>query len=257
MGKAARHWARRGAIALTAVTLTLSGVGLGTRAPDAGRASPPRERQRASIAANTRPTPPANPSPPSSPPSSAAPAPAPIDPAAPPTTTTIAPVAAATDTLPPFDLADQAPGWEQRRGEAALARLPYDWRATGFTIEFVAPRAGYLGSTYPSARLTRIWVRANESLDVLMHTIAHELGHAVDLTWGDAARREQYRHVRGLDGRDWFTCGGCTDYSTPAGDFAEVFASWLAGPSDFRSELAGPPSPEQLVVLEPLFRPAP
>lgn len=256
MGKAARHWARRGAIALTAVTLTLSGVGLGTRAPDAGRASPPPERQRASIAANTRPTPPANPSPPSSPPSSAAPAPAPIDPAAPPTTTTIAPVAAATDTLPPFDLADQAPGWEQRRGEAALARLPYDWRATGFTIEFVAPRAGYLGSTYPSQRLIRIWVRATESLDVLMHTIAHELGHAVDLTWGDAARRDQYRHIRGLDGRDWFTCGGCTDYSTPAGDFAEVFASWLAGPSDFRSELAGPPSPEQLVVLEPLFRPA-
>ena len=52
---------------------------------------------------------------------------------------------------------------------------------------------------------------------------------------------------------EWFGCDECSDYATPAGDFAEVFEYWLLGPGDFRSQMGPPPSSEQLELLSHLF----
>lgn len=171
----------------------------------------------------------------------------------PPTTTTVPPTT--TTTLPPFDPGDQAPGWEQRWGEAALARINFDPAQVGYTVQFLPARPGYYGMTYPNERRIDIWVRPAQPFELLLHVLAHELGHAVDLTWNDDARRGEYLQIRGLGSRNWFTCDGCTDFSTPAGDFAEVFAYWAVGGTDFKSTLAPAPSPEQLDQIVRFFVP--
>lgn len=175
------------------------------------------------------------------------------------TSTTVAPTTTlpptTTTTLPVFDPDDREPGWEQRRGEAALARIAFDPAALGWEIRFLPERPGYYGMTYRSEQRIDIWVRPDQSLDLLTHVVAHEMGHAVDLTWNDDARRNEYLQLRGLGSRSWFTCDGCTDFSTPAGDFAEVFAYWAVGQTDFRSTLGPPPSPEQYPQLERFFAP--
>lgn len=88
----------------------------------------------------------------------------------------------------------------------------------------------------------------------MLSTLAHELGHAVDLTYGGPARRASYLSVRGLPASSarW-PCATCPDFASGAGDFAEVFAVWLVVSRDFRSRLAGRPGPAQLASLAHLF----
>ncbi|MCW2599131.1 MAG: hypothetical protein JWM02_960 [Frankiales bacterium] len=142
-----------------------------------------------------------------------------------------------------------------QRGQRVLASLHYGWQTLGYRFEFLPSRAGYLGLTIPRQKLVQIYVRGSQSDLVLAHSIAHELGHVLDLTRGSGAKRAQYLSIRTLSQRlTWYGCSGCTDYQTPAGDWAEVFAYWLAGPGDFRSQLAAAPASGQLAALGPLFR---
>lgn len=141
-----------------------------------------------------------------------------------------------------------------QRGARVLASLHYDWRALGYRVQFLPARGGYLGLTVPAQRLIQVYVRSGQSDLVLAHTIAHELGHALDFSRATADRRQRYLALRGLPaGSPWFGCSGCTDYATPAGDWAEVFAYALAGPGDFRSQMAGAPTAAQLTGLRALF----
>jgi hypothetical protein len=139
-------------------------------------------------------------------------------------------------------------------GNAALESLDYPWRDLGWTIQFLPGRSGYLGLARGPKRTIEIYVRPEHDVDDVAHTLAHELGHAVDLTYGSEYRRREYRRLRGLslDGK-WFGCDSCTDYATPAGDFAEVFEYWLLGGSDYRSQMAYPPDEGTLAQLQLLF----
>ena len=142
----------------------------------------------------------------------------------------------------------------QERGAAALRSLDYDWRALGYAVRFEPGTAGRLGRIQRSQRLITVYVRRGQSDLSLRTSLAHELGHALDFEHGTTARRERYRELRRLSRRaPWFPCSGCDDLSSPAGDFAEVFAAWLAGPGDFRSRLQRPPDARQLRALTPLF----
>lgn len=132
--------------------------------------------------------------------------------------------------------------------------IDYPWEALGWTVEFKPGRTGYLGLAIGPERRVEIFVRESHTALDVAHTLAHELGHAVDLTYGIDYRRSEYRRMRGLNPEsEWFGCDSCSDYATPAGDFAEVFEYWLLGGGDFRSLLAGPPTQEQLEVLSTLF----
>ncbi|MCU1450218.1 MAG: hypothetical protein JWP02_2388, partial [Acidimicrobiales bacterium] len=77
---------------------------------------------------------------------------------------------------PPPDPTDTSPGWEQRWGEAALARMSYPWAQVGFRINFSGAMPGYYGKTLRSAREIDIYVRPGESFEFLRHVVAHELG---------------------------------------------------------------------------------
>ena len=147
-----------------------------------------------------------------------------------------------------------AVGAEQRRGEQALARITYPWRQLGFSVSFLPGRPGLFGKTVPAEHRIEIYVRTDEDDLLLTHMVAHELGHAVDVSYSDDARRARWLQLRGIDpATPWFGCSLCTDYQTPAGDFAETFALWQAGPRDFRSRMAPPPDAQQLASLQPLF----
>jgi len=139
------------------------------------------------------------------------------------------------------------------RGQRIYASLHYDVRALGYRMVIKPGARGLLGLTDAGTRTITVYVRTTESDLVVAHSIAHEIGHAVDFTRGSSTRRALYLSIRHLGSQAWFGCNDCTDYSTPAGDWAEVFAQWLAGPGDFRSRMAGPPSATQLTLLTPLF----
>lgn len=148
------------------------------------------------------------------------------------------------------------PASPEQRGQAALRGLGYDWRALGYRVVFRSYEGGLLGTANRRTRLITIYVKPGQSELSLRTSLAHELGHALDFGHGNEQRRDTYRRIRGLStGSAWFPCDRCNDLSSPAGDFAEVFAAWLVGPGDFRSRLKGPPDARQLADLARLFRP--
>ncbi len=147
-------------------------------------------------------------------------------------------------------------GWQERRGRAALASLKAGAERTGFRVEFSGARKGYLGLTHLQQRRIEMFVRAcgTQSDELLRHVMAHELGHAYDTTHGNATIRAAWQAVRGIPASTpWYGCSGCTDFATPAGDFAEVYAQWARGSSTNRSELAGDVGGAQLAQLAQQF----
>lgn len=147
-------------------------------------------------------------------------------------------------------------GWEQRRGEAALASLRAGAERTGFRVEFTGARKGYLGLTHLKQRRIEMFVRSCQAQSdaLLGHVMAHELGHAYDTTHMTTAKRAAWMRARGIPASTpWYGCSGCTDFATPAGDYAEVYAQWARGATSNRSQLAGSPGPAELARLATEF----
>src|SRR5262249_38406075 len=74
------------------------------------------------------------------------------------------------------------------------------------------------------------------------------------MTVNTAELRKQWKEARGIDPKvPWFGCDRCSDFKTPAGDFAETFAFLLLGPGNFSGRIAAAPAPEQIPVLKAFF----
>ena len=139
-------------------------------------------------------------------------------------------------------------------GREALEQIDYPVENLGWTVAFLPGKPGYLGLAIGPKRRIEIYVRSTHGVRDVAHTLAHELGHAVDLTYGSDYRRSEYLRMRGFSSEaEWFGCDSCTDYATPAGDFAEVFEYWLLDGGDYRSQLAGPPDRTSLEYISTLF----
>jgi len=127
---------------------------------------------------------------------------------------------------------------------------------TGFSVTFQAGRSGYLGLTHLQERRIDMYVRSCEKqpVELLRHVMAHELGHAWDTNRMTDARRTAYLAARGIPtSTPWYGCSGCTDFATPAGDFAELYAQWARGASTNKSQLGGDASGAQLTSLAQQF----
>jgi hypothetical protein len=192
-------------------------------------------------------------------PSAEAPVATPLPPAP---TTTPSPPATTTTSEPPqvtFEVpdgpADQPSSSElsreQRVGAEALQQLSYPWQQSlpGWEIRFLPGRTGLLGATWPEEHQIDLYVRSEHGPDDVAHVLAHEMGHAIDVTWFGVGDRAEWRAARGFaPERAWFGQAGESDYATPSGDFAEAFAVWQVGSAHYRG-VAGPPATADQVRL--------
>jgi hypothetical protein len=145
----------------------------------------------------------------------------------------------------------------QHRVDRAMAALRSDVLPPGQYVMVAEPgRRGVLGLTNLQRRHIQIFVRScgQESDQLLRHVVSHELGHVFDAIHMSDSDRSAWKKARGIDpGTPWFGCGYCTDFATPAGDFAEVYSQWARGASTNQSRMASPPGPSALAALAGQF----
>ncbi len=136
------------------------------------------------------------------------------------------------------------------RAAIRLIRFDLDTNFSGWTIQFKAPRTGYLGLTLVKQRTVEIYLRAGRSVEGTAHDLAHELGHVADVTFNENETRSAYLVNRGLaESTPWWTCNSCGDLQVGAGDFAETFAVLVGPKFKFYSEVGPRPSAAQLLAI--------
>ncbi|MDH3295747.1 MAG: hypothetical protein OER95_15625 [Acidimicrobiia bacterium] len=147
--------------------------------------------------------------------------------------------------------ADNSP---EARGRRALAALSFPWesRLPGWTIVFLDGRSGLYGLTLVDDKRIEVYVRNDQSQDLLVHIVAHEIGHAVDVTLNDGPDRRRWQDIRGIGADPWWPDAAASDFRTGAGDFAESFAYWQTGSANYRSKLGPPPNEAQLQLMAEL-----
>ncbi len=132
--------------------------------------------------------------------------------------------------------------------------MDFPWQQLKYEIVFLGPKRGYRAMTISSKQRIEIYVRTGDDSQMLAYDIAHELGHAIDLTLNTKESRKKWMEARGIKpSTPWFGCDRCSDYNTPAGDFAETFAYLLLGPGYFYSRIAPAPTSEQVERLTGFF----
>ena len=149
----------------------------------------------------------------------------------------------------------QEDGWRVRRGQDALASLRVA-DSSGYDVVFLAERDGYYGLTRPRHRRVEVYVRPchEQSPSLLQHVVAHELGHAYDAARLTDRDRSEWRRARGISAdTPWYGCSGCTDFGTPAGDFAEVYAQWQRRAPSNKSTLGSVPTAAEVEGLAATF----
>jgi hypothetical protein len=147
-----------------------------------------------------------------------------------------------------------APTPEQVREAAALALIAFPWKELKYDIVFMPPRHGFRAMIFPVKRRIEVYARPGDDSRLLAYDIAHELGHAIDVTRNDRDSRKKWMKSRGINpATPWFGCNRCSDYNTPAGDFAETFALLLLGPGHFAGRIAPSPSEKQVKHLASFF----
>jgi hypothetical protein len=161
----------------------------------------------------------------------------------------------ATPARRPADVCSGA-GWQAKRGQAAMATLRDTGQRSGVSVAFKGAKSGYLGLTFPARHHVDVYVRScsAESFALLRHVMSHEMGHAYDAAHMTASLRKAYMAARGIPaGTPWFGCSYCTDFKTPAGDFAETYSQWQRGTHDSRTQIAPMPNASQLAAIAAAF----
>lgn len=141
-------------------------------------------------------------------------------------------------------------------GASAEALLPFDWRQVlpEWRVRYLPSDPGYRGLTYPYDRTIEMYVRASDTPESLAGILAHELGHAIDVTHFDDDDRGRWVEARGIADSPWWPTAYASDFDTGAGDFAESFAYWAVDDPN-SSRIAGVPDADQLAVIEELIAP--
>lgn len=144
------------------------------------------------------------------------------------------------------------PGNPRSVGRAAEQLIAYPVRAQlpGWSIVYEGAREGYRGNTNTITRTITVYIGDTDDPVEVAGVLAHEVGHAIDVTYLDDAARTEWLAARGLDVAWWPESGGA-DFSVGAGDFAEAVAVIIAdSPSD---ATAGDFTPAQLDLVRSLL----
>jgi len=140
------------------------------------------------------------------------------------------------------------------REQAALGMIHFPWQQLNYRIVFLSSRPGVRAMTFPRQHRIEVYARPADDVSLLAYDIAHELGHAIDFTYNTAKTRKEWMRLRGINpSTPWFGCNACSDFETPAGDFAETFALLMLGPKDFHGRIAPPPTTQQISSLYSFF----
>ena len=150
-------------------------------------------------------------------------------------------------------------GGADRIDEAtARVRARFDWTKwlPGWRVDLLGERRGYKGSTFPDERLVQVYVRPSMTADQIAHVLAHELGHAVDVTYFDDTVRSAIQLARGRRAdAQWWVESGTTDFASGSGDWAEMFSWWASGGRGrWLSTVGRPPSASEMVWIEATVR---
>ncbi|MCB0995773.1 MAG: hypothetical protein KDB21_11815 [Acidimicrobiales bacterium] len=130
-----------------------------------------------------------------------------------------------------------------------LVTWPWEDHLPGWSIEFAGPDEVLRGNTNVPNRTITIHVRPTDTPSDLAGVLAHELGHAIDVTYFDDGDRARWLDARGLD-VEWWVDSGTSDFHAGAGDFAEAVAAVLvSSPSD---SAHGEFTPAQLTLVREL-----
>ena len=170
-----------------------------------------------------------------------------------PNTVTPSTVTASTTVGAPVTETAAADNSPQSIGAQAEALLPFNWQEAlpGWTITYEGPNSGFRGLTYPYDQTIEMFVRDGDTPESLVGILAHELGHAIDVTYFDDGDRNDWQEARSIENSQWWPDAYASDFQTGAGDFAEAFAYWaVQDPSS--SQIAGTPTTEQLAVIDRL-----
>ncbi len=165
--------------------------------------------------------------------------------------------ASPSTTARPASITIRPGGEVGRQIDRALALVGLDWQRLlpGWTIEFLGPRSSVQGLTYSTQRRIEVFVRSGVTDAQLAHVIAHELGHAVDVSYLAAETRRGVNVARGraVD-FPWWVAPGSTDFASGAGDWAECFAYTLVGPDGgFRSQIGETPTRMEQELIRQLI----
>lgn len=137
---------------------------------------------------------------------------------------------------------------------AALSLIAFPWQQLQYEIVFLGPKPGFRAMTLSREHRIEVYVRPGDDPRLLAYDIAHELGHVIDLMHNTSETRKRWMESRGIDPQTpWFGCNRCSDFDTPAGDFAETFALLLLGPQYFSGRIAKPPTTDQVRALTEFF----
>lgn len=168
--------------------------------------------------------------------------------------TATATVSSATIEVAADVIATTAIRTPETMGAEAEALLPFDWETIlpGWTIEYRGPDTEFRGLTYPYDKSIELFVRSDDTANSLAGILAHELGHAIDVTHLSDGERSDWRDTRSIEDHQWWPDAYASDFETGAGDFAEAFAYWaVQDPSS--SQIAHQPTTSQLTALESLL----
>jgi len=113
-------------------------------------------------------------------------------------------------------------------GKQAEALISYDFKSIlpGWEISYFGDRSGYRGMTYVSTKKIEIYINPGESPESVSEILAHELGHAIDVTYLESKQRNQWLAARNMPST-WWPGNGLSDFHVGAGDFAEAVAQIL------------------------------